>query len=399
VKDIIRSVPLFRLLDEEELAKVHEISKLESHAAGSELFEAGDKSDSFYLVASGKVKIVIPPLEGKLERVLYLGKGKFFGEMGVIRNTPRNAAAVVHEETELLRISQEDLDVLMSMNEKISTKIMTAVMGRAAEQEETGSTGNVEKPSTLVFFSTGAGAGASFLCANLGVKIHQLTQKKVLILDMDVEGPTQHLYGGYRGQVGGIRSLFSSPQVTSDAIRGAARKLTEGVELLGGPGIPEEDAATPEIMPEVLRNARKAYDYVLIDTTSGLNPLTQALMKAADACYLTVAPNLVSVSRTENILEKVESLELGERIRLILNKFEKGRGMTPAILQQRLGKKVVGQVRYDDKLALQALNEGKPVVTGSPKAWVSVDLTRLARQALSLGGDEKEGFSLWNLFG
>lgn len=401
MKDILRTVPLFRLLDDEELDKICEVAKIEKHGAGSELFEAGDPPDCFYLISSGKVKIRIPPQEGQAERVLYLGKGKFFGEMGVIRNTPRTADALVQEEGDLVKISQEDFDVLMSLHEKISTKIMTAYMGRATELEDAKVRGgSVEKPHCLLFFSTGAGAGASFLCANMATKIHQLTQKKVLVLDMDMEGPTQHLYGGYRGQVGGMRSLFSSPQITSDAIRGAARRLQSGVELLGGPGLPEEDDVTAEIMPELLRNALKAYEYVLVDTTSGLNDLTLALMKACDVSYLTVAPNLVSVSRSETLLEKLESQGLGSRTRLILNKFDKGRGMTPVILQERLGKKVLGQVRFDDRLALEALDVGAPAVLHGPKARVSADLTRLARQALSLGGeDDGEGFSLWNLFG
>jgi pilus assembly protein CpaE len=290
----------------------------------------------------------------------------------------------------------------MSLHEKISTKIMTAYMGRATElEEQRPQGGSVEQPRSLLFFSTGAGAGASFLCANLAPKIHQLTEKKVLILDMDVEGLTQHLYGGYRGQVGGLRSLFSSPQITPDAIRGAARKLKSGVELLGGPGLPDEEATTPEIMAELIRNALKAYHHVLVDTTSGLNPLTVALMKACDVSYLTVAPNLVSVTRTETLLEKVEGFGLGDRIRLIFNKFDKGRGMTAQILEQRLGKKVLGQVRYDDGLALQALDEGTPAVLRSPKARVSVDLARLSRQSLRLSGgnEEESGFSLWNLFG
>lgn len=401
MKDILREVPLFRELDDGELDKVCEKASVERLGAGAELFRAGGPSDCFYVIRSGRVKIRIPADAGKEERVLYLGQGKFFGEMGVIRNTPRTADAEVNEDAELVRVSQEDFDLLMSMDEKLSKKVMAAYMGRAAElKEEAGGGGSVDQPQSLLFFSTGAGAGASFLAANMAVKIQQLTQKSVLILDMDVEGPTQHLYGGYKGAVGGIRNLFNAPQLTKDAIRGAARKLSTGVELLGGPGVPDEAAATPEIMGELLRNALKAYHHVIVDTTSGLSAITEALMKACDVNYLAVAPNLVSVSRAETLIKKLDELGVGAKTRLILNGHERGRGMTSEILEARLGKGVLGQVAFDDSRALKALEDGEPVVVQAPKARVSADLTRLARQALSIqGGEQSSGFSLWNLFG
>lgn len=402
VKESIRTVPLFRLLDDSELDRVCEVAKVEQHPSGEELFKKGDHSDYFYLVVSGRVKIRIPAAPGKEERILYLGQGKFFGEMGVIRNTPRNADAEIQDDAELISISQNDFDQLMSMDEAISKKVMGAYMSRLIElNEEHGVKGSVDDPSSMLFFSTGAGAGASFLCANLAVKIHQLTQKSVLIVDMDLEGPTQHLYGGYGGEVGGLRGLFSSPQITREAIKGASRKLSSGVELLGGPGVPVPGAVTPEIMPEFVRAALRSHYYVLIDTTSAMTPINEALMNVVHASYLAVGPNRVSLHRAVAILERLDELGLGDKVRLFLNKHQTGRGITTSFLEEQLGKKVVGQVRYDDTRCLPALNEGKPVCEMDPKARISAELTRAARQALSLQGGEEdaEGFSIWNLFG
>ncbi len=403
LKELFRAVPLFRLLDDQELDRISQVAKLEDKPAGEVLFRTGDVSDSFYIVLSGRVKITIPPQDGKEERILYLGKGKFFGEMGVIRNTLRNADASIQDTAQLVTIHREDFDLLMSMDEQISKKVMGAYMNRLIElREEKDSGGSVERPSSMLFFSTGVGAGASFLAANLAAKIHKMTQKSVLVIDMDIEGPTQHLYGGYKGDVGGLRSLFSSPQITKEAIKGACRKLSSGVDLLGGPGVPGREQATPEIMPELIRNALQSHYYVIVDTTSSLNPITESLMQVCDATYLAVAPNIVSVRRAETNLERIEELGLGSKIRLLLNKHEKGRGITREILEDHLGKKVIGQLSYDDKGALEALNAGQPLVVQAPDSKLAVDAGRAARQALSIPGKDeahRSGFSIWNLFG
>ena len=57
--ETIRNIPLFSGLSREDIAKI--LGKLEekSFNAGTTIFSQGDKGDSFYLIQSGAVQVVL----------------------------------------------------------------------------------------------------------------------------------------------------------------------------------------------------------------------------------------------------------------------------------------------------------------------------------------------------
>lgn len=404
IADILKAVPLFSNMDEGEMKSVVELASVREFPAGSTLFLAGDPSSCFYVVAKGRVKIRIPERDGQPERTVSLGVGKFFGEMGVIRGTPRMADALVDEDAELISIEQEDFDQLMAIDEAISEKVMSAYLDRLKELDaQKGDGGEPGRdPRCLLFHSAGGGAGASFLCANLALKIRDLTSKNVLVLDLDFEGPTQHLYLGYRKPVGGLRGVFSAPQITESSIKGAARRISTGVELLGGPGVPPPEDAAPERLEELVREARKGYDYVLVDTTSAINTYNDTLAGLVDAVHVVVGPDPVTVSRAQPLLEHLGKLEAAAPTRVLLNRQRARQGLEPEAIQEAIGHPLMGRVENADAQALDALIEGNPVAKRSPRSMVAVQLSKLARQLVSVPSSKGDGggwFSIWNLFG
>lgn len=405
VSDILKEVPIFSKLDADELERVVELATVRDYSAGATLFSRGDPPNAFHVVARGRIEIRIPAEEGGEERTVTLGQGKFFGEMGVIRGTPRMADAVVAEDVELVSIEADDFDQLMSIDEKVSEKVMAAYLERVKELEEAkkeaGQDHSSDEPRTMLFLSPGAGSGASFLCANLAVKIRDLTQKTVLVLDLDLQGPTQHLYLGYDKPVGGLRAVFNAPQITSSAVKGAARRLPWEVELLGGPGVPDVEEVSPDRLRELVRAASKAYDYVLVDGTSAISPLNDALVRACDATHVVIGNDKVTLTRVEPMLKHLEEEGFRDKVRLVLNKQRPRHGLDPSAIEETFQRTVLGRVEYADSLVMDALGEGAPVAKHSPRSMVAVQLSKLARQLLSLPSsmiEDLRTFSIWNLF-
>jgi len=68
-------------------------------------------ADNFYVVKRGKVKIT--KLKHDKEMLLaILNEGDVFGEMAILNDKPRNATAVIEEETELMVIKKDSIDKL-----------------------------------------------------------------------------------------------------------------------------------------------------------------------------------------------------------------------------------------------------------------------------------------------
>src|SRR5512147_1326565 len=57
--DFIRQVPLFRMHSEQELGDVLRTAELRRVRSGELVFEQGDPGDRFYLVYSGRVRILV----------------------------------------------------------------------------------------------------------------------------------------------------------------------------------------------------------------------------------------------------------------------------------------------------------------------------------------------------
>ncbi|MGH8751006.1 MAG: Crp/Fnr family transcriptional regulator, partial [Burkholderiales bacterium] len=83
-----------------------------------------------YIVASGKVKVILSTDDGKEVILAIIGKGEFFGEMAVIDEQPRSADVIAMEPTQLLVIGKSDFVNCLAHNPKMSFRIMQGLVQR-----------------------------------------------------------------------------------------------------------------------------------------------------------------------------------------------------------------------------------------------------------------------------
>lgn len=89
--------------------------KRHSFKDGEVIFRENDPSDAAYLVIEGKVEIVHGREDDANTTVATLGRGEYFGEMGVIDDKPRSATARAKGETACMSVSQaEFMDMLLN---------------------------------------------------------------------------------------------------------------------------------------------------------------------------------------------------------------------------------------------------------------------------------------------
>lgn len=74
--------------------------------AGQVLWRPGDKSDSFYIVINGRLRVITDNAGGGLGIVGEYGQGDTVGELDVITSSPRRTTAHAIRDTELIRMPQ-----------------------------------------------------------------------------------------------------------------------------------------------------------------------------------------------------------------------------------------------------------------------------------------------------
>jgi len=105
---MLTNVPLFSALRESEL------QSLLAHAAkkvvpkNTIVISEGDRTDSLYVILSGKVKVFLQDEEGKEIILNSQGPGEYFGEMALIDEEPRSASVMTTEMSIFMVVSKGD---------------------------------------------------------------------------------------------------------------------------------------------------------------------------------------------------------------------------------------------------------------------------------------------------
>jgi CRP-like cAMP-binding protein len=105
--------PVFADLTAEEVQAVVGRLRPQRFRAGEVIVRQGDPGDSFYLIARGRVVVVVEGAEGPQEAA-ELVDGDYFGEIALLRETPRTATCQARTDVETLTLSREDFAGLLA---------------------------------------------------------------------------------------------------------------------------------------------------------------------------------------------------------------------------------------------------------------------------------------------
>ena len=100
----LKSIPLFEEVGDEELAQIAGFAQEVNVDAGRELVREGDFSYEFMVIEEGEAEVT---RHG--EYVNDLGSGDFFGEMGLLEKTLRNATVTAKTPMKLITLTGWDL--------------------------------------------------------------------------------------------------------------------------------------------------------------------------------------------------------------------------------------------------------------------------------------------------
>ncbi len=115
--NILRNIPIFQSLNDEEFRKIIPLLKLETHEPESYIISEDTVGDSMFIIIDGAVKITKKDDDGEELFILALYSGSYFGEFSLIDNMPRSASVVPIETTRLFRLNRDDFEKLLNENE------------------------------------------------------------------------------------------------------------------------------------------------------------------------------------------------------------------------------------------------------------------------------------------
>ena len=125
---LLRNVPLFKDLDDRELAEVAELCREEKFVSGTYVFREGEAGNRLYLITEGEVRISRDVPGSGEEALAVLKSGAVFGEMAVFDRSERSTHAISNGGTTVLTIARADFELLLDFNRDIAYKVHGAVV-------------------------------------------------------------------------------------------------------------------------------------------------------------------------------------------------------------------------------------------------------------------------------
>lgn len=108
-----------------------------SYGRQETIFLEGAPADAFYIIKSGLVKIYRLTQDGREKILGVFGEGDFFGEMGLLDDSPRSAGAVSLRRAELLVMDKPDFRRLLDKYPQVAlnlSRVLSERLRRANEQ-------------------------------------------------------------------------------------------------------------------------------------------------------------------------------------------------------------------------------------------------------------------------
>lgn len=123
----LRHVPLFSLLDDDELAVLAQQVELRNFATRQRIYKMGEPGDRAYILMSGGVTVTTIDEDQQEVTVHNPSHGEFFGFASMLEQTSHQTTAVATEEAVCLEVDRNDIAALLEKKPMAGLDMMTVL--------------------------------------------------------------------------------------------------------------------------------------------------------------------------------------------------------------------------------------------------------------------------------
>jgi pilus assembly protein CpaE len=247
----------------------------------------------------------------------------------------------------------------------------------------------------IVLTSPKGGVGTTTIATNLAVALRQLSSGRVVLADFGLQfgdvGVQLNMWSRHT-----LQDLLAHVDDLDDAmLQPVLQSHSSGIQVLLAPNTPEVAGEISEHQIEAILDALLARSmFVVCDTWSFLDEVTETLLGKADEVLVVTTPEVPALKNTKYFLEYMNQQGLSNgRVTLVLNRFPSVNGIALQDVQKHLKHPVGANIPSEGQFVTHSVNRGIPVVASHPQSWVAQSLFKLAAH---ISGDEVSTISLMN---
>ena len=128
--DLIRRVPLFSLLTNDQALAIASSVVKRRFRRGEIVVEQGKKSNALFILLTGRARVLTADARGREVILAVLQPGDYVGEMSLIDNEPHSATVRAEVQTDMLILGRAEFARCLPENSSLSYAIMRGLVQR-----------------------------------------------------------------------------------------------------------------------------------------------------------------------------------------------------------------------------------------------------------------------------
>lgn len=237
--------------------------------------------------------------------------------------------------------------------------------------------------TVISFFSSKGGVGKTTTAVNLAVDLCKSKSAKVLLMDLNLQfGDIASFLNLVPKRT--ITDLAQNNSIKEEDIRFHILNHSSGVDVLAASTRPEyAEMVKTEHIQQIIEEIKHHYDYIICDNTSHFDDISLTSLEIASEIWVVIGMDIPAIKNTKLSLEVLNSLEYSEKVKLILNKFDKRIGIRIKDIESSLGKRINYMMPYEEQL-ISILNKGIPFIEALPRSESAQEIKKMVKDLVEI---------------
>jgi pilus assembly protein CpaE len=247
----------------------------------------------------------------------------------------------------------------------------------------------------FAFIPAKGGSGSTFLATNLGYVLAAHSERKVLLVDLNLQFGDATLFVTAQQPPMDVSELARQiHRIDASFLSASLLNVLPNYGVLAAPDDPGHSVdVKPPHIETVIALARRHYDYVILDLGRSLDAVTLKALDSADLIFTVLQVGLPYIRDGKRLLGVLRSLGYAaSKIRLLVNRYQKAGEIGLEDLERALGLSVYRTLPNSYEASAASVNQGVPILKLDKGNAVSRALLELAEDIAPLPRGDDSGW-------
>lgn len=292
----------------------------------------------------------------------------------------------------LLVASQLDpallLEAMRSGVNEFVTAPLTVSELQAAIKRLMGNLTSASRGEIYAFVGAKGGVGATTVAVNTATSMGKLSPESTLLIDLNAACGDAAVFLGAEPRFSVMDALENVGRLDAAFFRGLVVKTKGGLDLLGAAARPVSRNFEPSRIRTLLDFVSQTYQYTVLDVPRSDSAALDSL-ELASKIVVIVNQELATVRNASRMVATMKQRYGQARLSMVLARTDRRAEIGLDDVERTVGLEISHTIPSDYRLALQAMNKGRPVVLDGGNELAGAFKT-FARQLANVAAPVKE---------